>query len=186
MAFQDDAFQSDGGGGSSPTFPALAVATTRKLIRDRMIDVVEGLIPALYAGDRFRAYRNEDLADFIKYAEANAGSSFREFQIRDTGEKLQPEVSNTDIAEMRITLTIIVAYPQNARTGDNEALDRDDAYNSDLDLIDLATGLFGRANFQPPNPDACWRESLIPERLYRNGVDFLVITHTLSFQQQFA
>lgn len=159
-----------------PTLP-----TTEKAIRDRMIDVMEALVARIDAGDRFVAYRNEDRADFIEHCQANAEASLRWFQVRTLGGHKPPAVTNTDIAELLVTFEIIVAYPQDGRFGDLQALGRDDAFELDKFQIDVATGMCARANFQPPNPDACWRASEIDDRLIGDGVDFLVMRHTLSY-----
>jgi hypothetical protein len=173
---------STGGGGGGGGFPVLSVATTVESIRDRAIDVIEATAPSVLPSDEFRRYRNEGGADFRVWAERNPAGAWRRFQVRDTGDDEPPEVSNTDVEERRITLVVTVAYPQTSRAGKDGALDRDDAMSSDQHKIEHAIGMCGRANFAPPYPDACWRSGRT-ERVVGDGVDFLVITQTMSFRR---
>jgi hypothetical protein len=160
------------------------LTATPESIRDRAIDVVEGLTPVSLSRDLFRAYRNEGGADFQAWAEANPAGAFRRFQIRDDGGLTSPSVSNTDIEEHIVTLRIMVAYPQNHRAGREAALDRDDVRNADLRLLVKNLGPVGRANFAPPYPDGNWLmdDSDVDPRVDGNGVDFIVITYRYSFQ----
>ena len=153
----------------------MTLSTTADLIRDRIITVIAALTPTALAGSKFRAYRNEGDADFTAWCERNPAHCFRRFQVRDTGEDAPPEVSNTDQEQRVVVLSIIVAYPQNNRTGSRAALDRDDVGTEDRRQIEAAIGMLGRANLAPPYPDACWRDDYwgTPERTTGVGVDFL-------------
>lgn len=173
---------SSSGGGSGGTSPALGIETTAESIRDRAIAVIEGLVARVIGTDRFVAYRNEYGADFRHAAEAYPTKAWRWFQVRDDGNDEPPAVSNTDFEERKITLVVLVAYQQNHRAGPDNALDRDDAMSADQHQIEHAIGMCGRANFAPPNPDACWRSGRTT-RIVGNGVDFLEITQTMSFRR---
>lgn len=157
--------------------------TTADLIRDRMIDVIEQLVPTVLPGDAFVRSTNEGLADFIAECEANPSGALRRFQVRDTGDDPVPLVTNSDIDEAMVTFEIYVAYPQDERAGDKNALDRDTASSRDANAIKHAVGLWGRANFSPPYPDACWRGDVPRPRRIGKGVDFLIIRQTMSFQR---
>jgi hypothetical protein len=171
----------------APSFPALAHATTAGAIRDRIIEVIRALTPSVHTGNRFEVFRDEDEANFVEWAEAFPQGAFRRFQVRDLSTDGPPPVSNTDIEERLVTFTIAVAYPQTSRMGGDAARDRDDARTADRHLIERAIGMAGRANFSSPHPDACWRaDGSGSELVTRNGVDFLVITQTMSFQMQFS
>jgi len=173
-------------GGGDVIFPVLANATTAESIRDRIIDAVTALTPNSLTRDRFRAYRNENGADFMKYADDNSSGAFRRFQVRDNGEDDVVAVSNTDYDMRFVTFQTIVAYPQTTRTGPDQALDRDDAMDTDFHQIDYAIGIYGRANFSPITvatyPDAT---PLGAKKDVVHGVacDFLVITTSFSYRR---
>lgn len=157
------------------------MATTEAAIRNRMIDVIRELVPASLSDHRFREMPNEAGADPFQWAIDNPLAAFRAYQVRTSGGSDLPIASDPDVEEWIVTLTIVVAYPQDARAGDGQALSRDDVYEEDKFQIDKATGRLARANFSAPYPDAVWKESRIEERDRRAGVDFLVLTHTLFY-----
>ncbi len=123
----------------------MAFATV-EAIRDRLYTLIEGLTPLALSADRFRRYRNEGKADFETWANAGPAGALRRFQVRADSHE-GPDVSNTDFDARIVTFRITVAYPQTARTGPDQAMDRDDAMDSDFRLIDRALGFYGRANF---------------------------------------
>ena len=170
-------------GSSSPSYPVLANATTAEAIRDRILTVIEALTPSICSADKFHRYRNEDGADFQEWCEANPQSSLRRVQVRDTGNDAPPAVSNTDIERRNVEFRILVAYPQTARTGKHQALDRDDAMSSDQHAIEKAVGLQGRANFSGSYPDATWLSGTT-DRIVGDGVDLLEIVQTMTFNKQ--
>lgn len=163
-------------------FPPLTNATTADAIRDRAIVLVEAIAPTIAPATNFRAFRNEGSADFLAWCEANPESAFRRFQVRTSGRNLPPEVSNTDHEERIVALETIVAYPHNARAGARQALDRDTAMDRDYDALELAIGLYSRANFSAPHPDACWFDGEA-NRLVGDRVDFLVVSNSYSFRR---
>ncbi len=164
-----------------PAFPALTNATTADAIRDRAIAVIETQTPTYIPDTKFRAYRNEGDGEFIDWCEDNPASAFRRFQVRFGGTRT-PAVSNSDHEERIVVLTTIIAYPHNARTGAKHALDRDTAIDRDYDVLEKAIGLYSRANFVAPYPDACWVEGDCV-RVAGNAVDFLIITGSFSFRR---
>jgi hypothetical protein len=137
---------------------ALATAAT---IRDRSIQLIEWVDPVSLASTRFRRYRNEGGADFREWAEKNAAAALRRFQVRNVGNDQLPTVSNTDVEERRLTLEILVAYPQTNRAGADNALDRDDIIEEDWDYIDFNIGICGRGQFYTTHdctPLGCTKE----------------------------
>ena len=92
-------------------------------------------------------------------------------------------MSNCDIEQREVTFLIIVAYPQTARTGADQALDRDDVMSADQHQIELAVGMTGRANFSGAYPDACWLSGSTT-RTVGEACDFLEIRETLTFYKQ--
>lgn len=182
--FPDAASGGGGGGGGSIVFPSLAVATTAEAIRDRIIAVISGIVPRALSHDRFRKYLNEGGADFRKWARSKPDGTFRRFQVRELVFDGPPPISNTDFEERMATFQVLVAYPQTNRTGKDAALDRDDAMTQDRHDIETAIGMrHGRQNFSPPFPDACWRKAGQTGPEIGVGIDFLVITQTMSFRR---
>jgi hypothetical protein len=156
--------------------------TTAASIRDRAIAVIGALTPRSGLGRAFVKHRNERDGNFVKWCEANPAAAFRRFQVRQTADQ-GPDVSNTDIEERRLTLTITIAYPQNSRTGVDNALDRDDVITEDYKQLDFAIGVYGRANFSPPYPDAM-PLGFSPEQIVLGeAVDFLVIEEDFIYQR---
>lgn len=148
-----------------------ANASTDDAIRDRILTLIEALTPTSLAGDKFRRYRNEGDGDFHAFAQDNP--QLRRFQARDTGEDAPPAVSNMITEERELHLDITISYPQTARTGRNNALDRDDVMIEDWKKIDFAIGICGGGNFSGTNnctPLGCTKSV---ERVGK--VDFLVI-----------
>lgn len=131
--------------------------------------------------DKFRKYRNEGGADFIAWAEQNPGSAFRRFQVRDNGEDSIVEVSNMDFDERRVTFRITIAYPLNARTGPDQALDRDDVMDDDFHSIDFLVGIYGRQNFSGTND--CTPLGLTKSVIRGDACDFLELEGTYIYKR---
>ena len=146
---------------------------TAETIRDRSIQLIEWTDPPSLTSTRFRRYRNEGGADFRDWAEKNLAASFRRFQVRNLGNDEPPTISNTDFEERRLSLQILIAYPQTNRAGSDNALDRDDIIEQDWDYIDFNIGLCSRGNFTGTydcTPLGCTKE------IERGSVcDFMVI-----------
>jgi hypothetical protein len=174
---------SSGGGGSGFSFPVMSRATTADAIRDRMITLIEAITPALLANDSFLRYRNEGDADFETWAQSNPTAAWRRFQVRTQGTEGLPEVSNCDVEERTQLFVVTVCYAQTARAGAKAALDRDTVVDRDRDAIELAVGLYSRANFSPPYPDAVVTSWSV-ERTPGQGCDFLEIRVSMRFYRQ--
>lgn len=166
----------------SSSSPALGNETTEEAIRDRAIALIALIAPHINAGDAFNPFRNPRAADFYAEMEAAPASAVRRYQVRTSGNGGPPEVSNSDFEEMPVTLTILVAYPQIHRWGSDNALDRDDVIESDRKLIQKAIGIYGRANFSPPHPDACWRSGNYQTIRGGRGVDYLEIVQAMTYR----
>lgn len=145
-----------GGTGVAP-MPVIANATTADLIRDRIVEILEGLTPSRLQ-TRFREFRNEGDAAFLDHCEDNPSGALRRFQVRHDGQLGIPEVSNTDFEERRGHFVLQIAYPNDGRAGSKQAISRDELISLDLDQLEQAIGLYSRANFTPPHPDAIWRD----------------------------
>lgn len=158
--------------------------TTPAAIRDRAITVIEALTPGTLSADRFRKYRNEGDGDFRAWTETNPAGCLRRVQVRTTGATETPPVSNFDFEEHQVTLTVTVAYPQTARFGADQSLDRDDVIDQDAFQIDKAIGMQGGANFTPAtNADACWIAGSPREIERGDGVDFLVLVFVYIYKR---
>lgn len=160
--------------------------TTAEEIRDRIIEVMESIDLIVMPGERLRAFRNEGGADFVDWCEANPGSARRRFQVRDMGHDESPLNTNLDVEERSVTFSIVVAYPQTGRDGRDQALDRDDAMNSDRHQIEQAIGIGGRSRFSwPTGPDAFWdgQRSSTEPRVPGVSCDFLEMVQTYTFKR---
>lgn len=158
--------------------------TTPAAIRDRAIAVVKALTPTSLSGDEYIPYRNEGDGDFRAWAETNPPACFRRFQIRTTGGTETPPVSNFDFEEHQVTLQVICAYPQTARYGEDQSLDRDDVMDEDAFQIDKALGMQGGDNFTPAtSADACWIGGSPRDREVGDGVDFLILTFVYIYKR---
>ena len=170
------------GSSSSPVNPYLSITPSAASIRDRIIEVIEGLSPLVLSANPFLRFRNEGGADFESWSEENPQACLRRFQVRDTGEDSPPTISNTDVEFVHVTFEIVVSYPQTHRFGPDNALDRDDLMKSDQRQIEHAVGLCGYANFIDPHPSAAW-ESGTTDRRIGQSTDFLVIRQVMCFYQ---
>lgn len=157
------------------------MASTAAAIRDRVRTLIEALLPTQLSADKLRSSRNEVGADFQDWAEKNPTSALRRFQARDDGEEDPPEVSNTDTDLRHFSIVVLVAYPQNARYGADQAMDRDDAMDSDWGLINGlgGIGIYGRANFFGSHD--CTPLGAVKTRIRGAGVDFLEIRARFSY-----
>lgn len=175
------------GGTTQPSSPALAILTTPKSIRDRIIALIEALTPDAATGDRFHAFRNDRDGAFQKWALANAAGCRRRFEVRRIDDIGGAAVSNSDYEELMCTFRVQISYPQTNRDGEFGALGRDDTIDQDVFKIDKAIGMNGRANFAPPYPDACWRDegngerSRIGATLELDGIDIAEIYVSYSY-----
>src|ERR1051325_7779674 len=168
------------------SYPEATTVTRAGSIRDRVIQLIAAITPTAATSSApsngFFAYRNEGDGSFVKFAEKNPTNAYRRFQVRDDGIDEPPAVSNMDLEERKLTFDILVAYPLNQRTGKQAALDRDDTMDEDFHAIDYAVGMYGRANFTAPYPDAtpmgCSRRVE-----HGNACDFLVITAHFLFKR---
>lgn len=168
------------GSSSSPSYPIITQATTTAAIRDRIYTAIEALTPRLLSGDRFRRSRNEGQANFISECESRIGGAYRRFQVRELDGSEQPEVSNTDYERRVVGFRVLVAYPQNARTGPDQAMDRDDTADDDFFLINNVIGIDGKSNFTYATapiaiPDATPLGAVKEARLEGANCDYLVI-----------
>lgn len=125
------------------------MASTQAAIVDRIEALIEALDRTSLIGNRLRASRNEDGADFQEWAEQSDTAALRRFQAIDIGDEDPPEVSNTTTDLRHFTVTILVAYPHTARYGSSQALDRRRVMNEDWGRINgtAGIGIYGRANF---------------------------------------
>ena len=147
------------------------MTATDSAIRDRVLTLIEEIVPTSLSHDRFIRYRNEGDGDFHSFAQT--APQIRRFQVRDTGDEQLPQVSNTLVEEIETEMLILVAYPQNARASKTNALGRDDVMGDDWKAINYAIGIAGRGNFSGANdctPLGCTKT------IDRAGkVDFLTI-----------
>ena len=154
--------------------------TTNALVRDRMLTVIEELVPTSDTQVRFERHQNDGRGDFIEWAESQPAAAYRRFQVRTTGSLEPPETSSGVEEERQITFTITVAYPLDHRYGGDLALDRDDIMDEDERRIENAIGMHGRANFTPPTyPDATWLGGGV-DREEAAACGFLVITQRMA------
>lgn len=124
----------------------MALATAAA-IRDQIYTLIEALTPTTLAHDKFRRYRNEGSADFTGWAEKNPSGALRRFQVRQVGDDGEPITSNTTEERVTVQYEVRIAYPQTARYGSANGMDRDDVRKEDWKLIKRAIGREARANF---------------------------------------
>jgi hypothetical protein len=132
-------------------------ATTADALVERVLDIIEAVTPDTVK-TRFRRYLGEGDGNFVAFCEANPESAFRRVQARHGGSVRVPEVSNGDFEERETTISVLIAYANDARAGRDQTRARDAMIGLDLDALELAIGLYGRANFQAPNPEAYFRD----------------------------
>jgi hypothetical protein len=166
------------GGGSGSTSvvytPAnIANAATAENIRDRIYALIEALTPISLARDTFRRYRNEDAADFDAWAEKNPAAALRRLQVREVGDDEPPDVSSTTEEQVEVEFEIRIAYPQTARYGAANGMDRDDVLVEDWKRINFAIGMYGRGNFSGTND--CTPLGATKTREQGGKVDYMVV-----------
>lgn len=147
---------------------------TIETIRDRIIVLIEALTPTSLVGDRFRVSRDENMADFAEWVRSSPAASLRRFQVRSTGDAVDPEATNVTEARQETEIVVLVAYPQTNRYGGNAGRDRDDVIDEDWRKINYAIGIYGRANFSSTHDCIPLGATKSIDRL--PGVDLLTIS----------
>lgn len=172
--------------GAAPPIPVLANATTVESIRDRIIAVIGSLVPNHMPRDRFRKHRNEFDGNFLDYSDKAPATAQRKFQVRSKRTDEVVTVSNHDYDLRYVTFQVSIAYPHTARTGPDQAMDRDDEMDQDFHQIDYEIGIYGRRNFSPSTdpsyPDATPMGASM-EVVEGAACDFLVITAEFSYRR---
>lgn len=155
------------------------MTTTSAAIRDRMLTVVEAVVPASHSGQRFARHREE--MDFRAWADANPAACLRRFSVRDLGDARPALVSNTDVELVRAIFEVVIAYPLNFRFGTGTAaLGLEDVVDQDRHRIEHAVGMRGYANFTAATgAEAAWVEGETARETSK--VRFLVIAQTMEF-----
>lgn len=164
---------------ATETIAVISNAATVESIRDRVYTLIEALVPTTLSRDKFRRYRNEDGGRFDDWAEANPAAAFRRFQVREVGDDNLPDVSDTTTERVQTMFEIQIAYPQTARTGPANAMDRDDVQNQDWKLINAAIGLYGRGNFSGSND--CTPLGCVKSVERAGKVDLLVVRMSVEY-----
>ena len=157
-------------------------ATTVDANVERVLDIIEAIVPAQSPGaGKFRRYRGEGDGAFIPWAEANPESAFRRVDAQDVGGFGVP-VGVNDYEEREQKITVTVAYPNNARAGTDQTRARNALIGSDLDQLEKAIGLYSRANFSAPNPEACFR-GWDSQRVAQAACTYLVVDVIYAFNR---
>jgi hypothetical protein len=169
------------GGGGGPVV-LTSNTTTIELLRDYIITLIQAITPTVHSGVRFTVAPDELAADFRAWAEQNPQGALRRFQVRDTGKRIPPDVSNTTVEGRFVEFEILIAYPQTNRFGINAARDRDDAAEADEFLIEQQVGMNGYANFTGASvPNAAWINGQFDPRVLGAGVDFVLMRATYRY-----
>jgi hypothetical protein len=125
---------------SSLTFilPASSTGvTTPGVVRREIVALIEALTPATESSVGYREHRHET-QDLRDWADEFPESCFRRFSVRYTGDRDQPEVSNTDVEDEERDFEIVIAYPSTNRWGDT--FDRDDVIDADANQVNHEVG----------------------------------------------
>ncbi len=166
--------------------------TTFDAIRDRAITVIQGLVPTYLQGSRFKPFTNKHSANFIHQCEQTPDGMFRQFQVRDRGDRPPPPVTNSDFAEFEVTMEITVCYPQNYQYNQaplgKQALDRDRVMSTDEHTIQYNIGYRGgRSNYSSAvniaYPDATPLGDERTSRVVGRACDFLVLVQRFKFMR---
>lgn len=152
---------------------------TLEAIRDRVYTLIEALTPSWNPRNKFVRYRNEEGADFRAWVEKNIAGAFRRVQAREASDDNIPLVSDTVTERVQTAIDVLIAYPQTARTGNANAMDRDDVMNQDWKLINAAIGIYGRGNFSGSND--CVPLGCVKSVEHASGVDFLVVRMSVEY-----
>ena len=112
--------------------------TTAKTIRDTIIGLIEDRVPAIHSGQRFRAHRQE--IPFRDSAEAQPASCLRRFSVDFLGSTEPPAVNDTLVQEVRDTIEIVIAYPNDGRHGALHLHGLADVIADDARLIEKTVG----------------------------------------------
>lgn len=116
------------------------MTTTPAAIRDRLVAIIAGIVPTTEAGVPFREHRHESL-DLRAFAEKEPEACFRLFEVRYSGARLPPEVSDTDVESEERSFEVAIAYASTNQFGD--ALDRDDVIDQDVNRVNHYVGTNG-------------------------------------------
>lgn len=115
------------------------MATTAGAIRDRMISLIEDITPAIHAGQKFRAHREE--SDFREASNGNPPGCLRRFSVTFGGDTTQALVTDHQTERVEETVEVVIAYGTDWRHGGIQRLGLHDAMASDAKKIDAAIGV---------------------------------------------
>jgi len=146
-----------------------------------MLPLVESISPQVLSGDRFIAHRESE--PFLPWCESASDACLRRFSIRDTGDNLQPPITNTTEAWLTVIFEVLVAYPDNYRYGSDQGRTQDDVMRSDYHQVDGVLGLRGQPSFSGV---AAWlKEHASAGFVQGNGVTFQRFTIGFEFCRSF-
>lgn len=114
------------------------MTTTPKLIRNAIVAAIESIVPTSESAVRFIEHKHDEGADVEDWARQYPESCLRRFTVRYTGDREQPEVSNTDVESEERDFEVTVVYPSTNRWAD--AMGRDDVIDEDAERIDMEVG----------------------------------------------
>lgn len=154
------------------------MTTTSAAIRDRIVTVIEALVPTTQSNVRFRHHREE--FDFRGWADGHPDACLRRFSVRDLGDAKPALVSNTDVELVRAIFEIVIAYPLSYRFGSGNLLGVEDVIDQDRHQVEHVAGMRGYANFTAATgAEASWVDG---ETARETGATRrLVIAQTMEF-----
>ena len=157
------------------------MTTTPRAIREAMVTLIESVTPAQHAAFLLRAHR--EAVPFRASCEAAAGGCLRRFSVRFAGASEPPLVNDTLVQEIVDTAVIEIAYPTDARFGENALTALDDVIDSDARLIEAKVGPPGYSAFASLVAPAVVSWTTPIAREVEGPVTYSVINYTVAYHR---
>jgi hypothetical protein len=113
------------------------MTTTPAAIATRIVALVEALTPTTETSIRYTEHRSEDGQSLDDFAEVHPEACMRRFEVRYSGDRDQPEVSNTDVEAEERDFDVVVAYPTSRWS---TARERDAVIDADANQVNHEVG----------------------------------------------
>jgi hypothetical protein len=87
------------------------MTTTPAAVATRIVALIEALTPVSETAIKYAEHRSNDGQSLDDFAEVHPEACMRRFEVRFSGDRDQPEVSNTDVESEERFYEVVIAYP---------------------------------------------------------------------------
>lgn len=126
------------------------MTTTFREIRAAFRTAIESIVPARFAGERFRYFMWEEDLDTVVRDERHGPTLFRAYRIRDNHDDSPTGYTDMHTVRVEHTFSLDLVYPKllaKSRGEDDRMGELDDLIREDFHQINRAIGITGAENW---------------------------------------